>query len=34
MSDMFKAFEQKLDREGLAARTIENYRATWRTFES
>jgi len=34
MSEMFEAFAQKLDLEGLAISTIKNYRATWNTFEN
>lgn len=33
MPDMFDSFLQKLDNEGLAKRTIENYAATWSTFK-
>lgn len=33
MSEMFDSFLQKLDNEGLANRTIENYIATWSTFK-
>ncbi|WP_150274272.1 tyrosine-type recombinase/integrase [Paenibacillus tepidiphilus] len=33
MSEMFNSFLQKLENEGLADRTIDNYKATWSSFK-